>query len=155
MAHRIRQTGVFVLFFATASMLLGPGCSKNDVTGLNTSASLTVSAAGGIINTNGSSTILEFQLKLDGNTIQDTSYTPATNVAELDGIPHGISRGSHTLTFKILRQTSSPNTYSTFALVVLVTDPVTHGVVLQMTPSDQVALLENGTRIDIPVSVPQ
>ena len=139
-----------VALAAVALLLLG--CSKNDITGPNgpTAGSLSIGVAGGFINANRSSTILEFQAMLDGVPIQDTSYTPATNVAELDGNPHSISRGSHTLTLKV-RQTPSSNTYSTYALVVLVVDPATHGVILQMTPADKVATLENGTRIDIPV----
>lgn len=142
-----------VALAAVALLLLG--CSKNDITGPNgpTSGSLSIGVAGGFINANRSSTILEFQATLDGldgpTIIQDTSYTPATNVAELDGNAHRISRGFHTLTLKIARQTSSSNTYSTYALVVLVIDPATGGVVLQMTPADKVATLENGTRIDI------
>ena len=141
-----------VALAAVALLLLG--CSKNDITGPNGPAagSLSIGVAGGFINANRSGTILEFQAMLDGVPIQDTSYTPATNVAELDGNPHSISRGSHTLTLKVGRQTASPNTYSTYALVVLVVDPATHGVVLQMTPADKVATLENGTRIDIPVN---
>jgi hypothetical protein len=136
----------------TCALLL-LGCSKNDVTGVNSppSGSFSVGVAGGLINTSQSSTILEFQVMLDGKIIQDTSYTPATNVGSFDGNPHDISRDHrhHTLTFKVVRQTSSSNRYSTFALVVLVVDPVTHGVVLQMTPSDKVAPLATPTQIDV------
>jgi hypothetical protein len=153
--HRTKQSSMkatrraLVPATLAACALLLLGCSKNDITGVNSPPSGSLSV--GLVNTNQSSTILEFQVMLDGKIIQDTSYTPATNVGSFDGNPHDISRDHrhHTLTFKVVRQTSSSNRYSTFALVVLVVDPVTHGVVLQMTPSDKAAPLATPTQIDV------
>lgn len=73
---------------------------------------------GGFENAGGSPTIGQLRVSWDGEVLQDLS--PLTPVAQVlvSGTRYGRQRGNHRLSFQILTQTSSPNSYRTTRLTI-------------------------------------
>lgn len=72
-----------------------------------------VVAAGNLMNSNLRSTILKCDLLFDGSVIATANFSQANGLATLSGTVSSVKKGSHSISFRITSQTSSPNTYET------------------------------------------
>lgn len=111
MAHRIR-----LLTFTFAALTGIAGCGNSDATGSgNGGGTPTTYASVGIVLTNSAeqSTLGRAQLLWDGKVIADVTTTPPGDGVALEGEING-SSGAHTMTLKIVSQTSSPTLYDVY-----------------------------------------
>ena len=104
------------MYMAVALTLLTLGCSE--LTGTGGFDIATVSAGGHFINSTSTPTILQCDLSLDGKVIDTHTYATATGECTLVGVAN-ISNGNHSLSFRIVNQTTSPNEYKVFEADVL------------------------------------
>ena len=106
---------------AVALLLLVPFLSSCKGSPTEPDSSNTLGVAGAFECLDGSR-IQQFQLFIDGgaNPIQDVTLSPASNLVTVDGRKTGVSPGSHRLSLKVVRQTSSPSRYSAWVMNVLV-----------------------------------
>ncbi len=93
-------------------------CSDTFDLGIDLDFNERVQIAAAFENASGISTIGNLRVSWDGETLQD--LVPSTPVAQVSvsGTRYGGPRGSHRLSFQILAQTSSPNTYRITRLTI-------------------------------------
>ena len=74
---------------------------------------MVVGVGGNLFNSKFEGTILKADLLFDGSVIATANFTTPDANAQLIGTVNSASKGSHTISFRITNQTSSPNTYET------------------------------------------
>jgi len=78
-----------------------------------TEPTFVVGAGGNLMNSNLQATILKCDLLFDGSVIATANFSQANGLATLNGTVSSVKKGSHSISFRITSQTSSPNTYET------------------------------------------
>lgn len=100
------------IFHITAVMLLVlifiSSCSDNPA-----DEGMIVGVGGNLFNSKFEGTILKADLLFDGTVIASANFEKPTAAAQLVGTVNSAKKGSHTISFRITNQTSSPNTYET------------------------------------------
>ena len=100
-----------------------------------------VAVTGRFENQDGLPTIADLRVSWDGETLQQMVPSTPVQQVSVSGTRYGAQKGSHRLSFQIVSQTSSPNTYRITGL--LITAYNEHGMVeqtLELEP--KTALLE-------------
>ena len=113
-----KPVSVLAIFLPTA--LFVAGC-KNPVDGL-TDISLNfnerVTIAATFENGNGLATISAFRVAWDGQALQESAPSTPVEQVTVFGTRIGREKGSHRLSFQIVNQPSSPNTYRVTGLTI-------------------------------------
>jgi hypothetical protein len=102
------------LCLGATHLVLGIGGCKVSPTAPNPDAINTYSLFSDLVDVGGAPTILEAQLLLDGSVVLDQSYgTAQSDVSLAVGADTAIYPGNHTLTIRLVSQTTTtPTTYS-------------------------------------------
>lgn len=149
MVKKSRKPCVPVLLALTLASIgsLSTGCGSSPT---EPDESFVVVIAGGLVNVARNDTIQQFQADIDGKQAQSTTYAPARNLAELN-VRSTLSRaGDHVLALSVPRQTVTSATYSTYSIVIVVSD-MKGNIVYRGTPSDKtMAGMTTASRLEVP-----
>ena len=101
----MKQISKTTLLFITLVLF---SCSKEDNPA---DAGMNVGVAGQMQNSSIQATILHAELLFDGKVIASYNSQAASALVSLSGGATSVSKGQHTVSFRIVNQTTSPSTY--------------------------------------------
>ena len=117
----------------TSLASLSAGCGSSPTESEDAYA---VVVGGGLVNTSRGNTIEQFKAEIDGQQVQLTSYSTARNLGELNVRATVKGPKAHVLELSVPRQTVASADYTSYAIVIVVSD-MKGNIVYQGTPSDK------------------
>ena len=126
--QKTQYVKIILLFLIAFSILFS--CSNNNPVSDNpvSEGTLNIAVGGNFFNSNFQATILECELHFDGSQIASANFSQPNSLAMLTGTVISVKKGQHTISFKIIDQTSSPNIYETIGVNVVADNGSTYNL---------------------------
>ena len=139
---------VSLLAIVLPMTLFVAGCKGpvDGLTNINLNFNERVTVAATFENGNGVATISDVRVSWDGQALQESAPSTPVEQVTVSGTRIGREKGSHRLSFRIVNQTSSPNTYRVMGLTITSYDAA-GGVAGRLALDPKTAALETNEDI--------
>ena len=141
-----KAVSLLAAFFSATLFVVGCKGPVDGLTSINLDPNERVTIRATFENGNGAATIGDVRVTWDSQILQESAVATPVEQVMVSGVRLGREKGSHRLAFRIVNQTSSPNTYRVTGLTITSYDAA-GGVAGMLALDPRTAILETDESI--------